>query len=147
MKYQAFKQDDADDNIAAAIIGREQEYHNYDLNKDNYLAMLTKMAEDKDLAYTTADPTMMTIWPDNIASFKGLGTQQLADVLHGDDYALAAKLQFRDQVIRNLKTTITEQAKGESVHAALLTQLSDKDRLAAAILRVQEKQTARALRN
>lgn len=132
MEYKYLTQDDQHDVVAQAIIQREKEHHNYELNRLNYLHMLEQL--NKELP---AD------FPEDLKKFRSLGSEQLADVLSGDELDLASKLQFRDRVQMLLSTTIIEQTKVELVHAALEAALPKGDLRTAAIERVQAKAAAK----
>lgn len=129
MQYSYVSQDEQDDVIAQAIIQREKEHHNYEVNRLNYLNMLDQMSDLPDE------------WPDNLIQYRGLGGEQLAAALSGDDYTLASELQFRDRIRVLLTTTMAEQAKVEKVHAALCASLPEGERRDAAIQRVLAQQS------
>ncbi len=125
MKYKHITSEDQDDIIAQAIIQREKEHHNYEVNRLNYIHILDQM---KDLPVA---------WPENLKPFRTLGGEQLADALKGEELVLASRLQFRDRVQVLLTTTTIEQSKVESVHMALHAVLPEGPDHDAAIERVK----------
>ncbi len=129
LKYKHLSQEDQDDALAQAILSREKEHHNYELNRINYEAMLEEMEDLPD-------------WPANLVKYRAFAGEALAAALDGPDYDLACKLQFRDRVKLLLATTIAEQAKVEAVYVALEKQLPDGNRRTAAIKRVQDRESA-----
>lgn len=126
MEYRFINQDQQDDTVAHALISREHEHHNYELNKQNYEHVL------KDLG-TQGLPDD---WPSELVKYKNIQGEALAKDVHGDTYDMVTKLQNRDRIRLLLKTTITEQAKCEGIYNALSLQLSEGPRRDAAISRV-----------
>lgn len=133
LEYKFLSQDEQDDIVATAIISREKEHHNYELNKVNY---------DIILANISADDTIPQNWPDHLKQYKGVVGEILADALKESaaDYELVTKLQFKDRLLVLRATTISEQSKVEHVYKALHAQLKDAKRLKAAIGRVTAKE-------
>jgi len=127
MAYLFLTQDQQDDIVAKALRGREHEYANYELNKQNYLAIL-------------ASPDVVALpvlWPNNLIRYQNIVGEDLAKSLtNPDDFAMVTKLQFRDRVQLLLATTGIEQDKTLQVYNTLLDQLPEGDRRIAAITRV-----------
>lgn len=130
MEYTTISQEERDDKVAAAIISREQEHYHYQINIDNYrhIAEQLKALPDE--------------WPEDIRKFRALKGQALADAVKGEAFDRASQFSHRDRVRHLLATEIAEQAKCETVHAALCEQLPAGGRRDAAIKRVQAKQKA-----
>ena len=130
MIYLYHSKDDQDDVIADAIIQREREHHHYEVNRLNYLAMLSAM---------NADVTIPKQWPANLVQYQNVFGEQLAAQLSGADYLTVTTLQHRDRVRMLLATTISEQNKVEGVYNALTTALPAGLRRDAAVARCKAK--------
>jgi hypothetical protein len=132
LTYDYLPADDQDDTVAEAVLGRESEHHNYELNRLNYEQILSDLA----------DEGLPATWPAELVKYRGVFGEDLAAQLLDDptSYALVTRLQFRDRIKLLLATTKTEQAKVESITKVLKTRLS-KAKLDAAVSRVKAKRT------
>lgn len=117
-------QDQQDNDIAAAIEGREREIANYDLNAENYRAMLAGYA------------ALAESWPIKIRSFQNQNPHKVAEVLNDEDFALFSQYAHRDQIRILLRTTIAERAKSAAVLTALEKSIPP-ERLSAAEGRIK----------
>lgn len=133
MEYKYLTQDERDDIVARDIKSREQEHFLYQHNIDKYTHILNEQLKD-----------VPDEWPDDLVKFKGLGSEQLAAVLKGDDYTLARKLQYKDRVRLLLNTEACQQHICETAHAGSCAQLPDEDRREAAMKRVSEAESRRS---
>jgi len=102
-----------DDKLAAlatSTVLREREIEGYQVNINNYTAMLASMPQGA--------------WPDTITQYKGKTASDLLS--QGVDVDLVTEVSqytFRDQVALLLATEKIEQAKAKAVYAALVAQL------------------------
>jgi len=115
MRRQFFtiKETDNLDTIAENIVHREREVYQYDLNIENYEALL--------LALPSED------WPEHLVQYKGLSADKIPD-----EYDETCNLlNYRDRVRGLLKTEKQELAKAESVLNVLLEKIPENDRVAA----------------
>lgn len=111
MTYLSIDAEERYTTIADAIVSREQEVFSYQLNIDNYTAML---AASSDLAEE---------WPESIAQYKNMNPTALASVVPEDLLDLVNEYSYRDRIKFLLKTEKIEQLKSQKVLAALISQL------------------------
>lgn len=101
--------------IANAIVSREQEIMSYQLNIDNYTAMLNAMSHlSKD-------------WPAEIASYANMNPTQIATVVPDDLLELVNDYMYRDRIAFLLKTEKIEQSKSKRVLEALKLQMPEAE--------------------
>lgn len=121
-------QDHLDDEVASAIISREAELANYDLNQLSLTEQLKAFADLTDE------------WPENLLPLKGkAGEQQAASNFSDDDIKLAARYSQRDRLWVLELTNHMECQKSEVTYNSLLVQLPEGPRRDAALVRVQAK--------
>ncbi len=96
------------DVLIANIVAREREIHSYQVNIDNYNALLKALPSS---------------WPDELVKFRGLNTQQIAANVPLEQLQAVADLVFSDQVANLLKTEMIEQGKAQHVYNALVSQV------------------------
>lgn len=94
--------------LADNIIAREHEIHHYQVNIDNYTAILANLS---------------TEWPANLLQYKGLSTQQIAEQVPDADMIVVSNLIMADNLTKALKTEKIEQSKSKQVYDALISQL------------------------
>ncbi len=111
MNYLSIDNEERFTTIADAIVSREQEVFNYQLNIDNYTAML---AASSDLSEE---------WPPEIAQFKNMNPAVVASTVPEDLLDLVNDYSYRDRIKFLLKTEKIEQSKSQKVLAALISQL------------------------
>ena len=98
---------------------REMEIYGYQLNIDNYGAMLA--------ALPTGD------WPADLEAFKTIKTEDLPHDLSDDQVAQIADLQYRDRLRVLVRTEKAEQNKSVRIRDVLKAQIgADYDSLVAA---------------
>ena len=127
MPFLFLTQDQQDDDLAAAIEGREREIANYDLNSGVFRKVLENYA------------SLPEEWPASIAPHKGQDSNAAALVLSGDTLDLFNQYAYRDQIRHLLKTNDAEREKSRKVYEALIASIP-ADRLDAAVQRLKQKQ-------
>jgi hypothetical protein len=116
----AVEQSDHELTLAQAILSRETEVYQYQLNVCNFQAMLDGMG---------------TLgWPAHLLPYRGMGREELAkNVLHDEDLDLAAELMFRDELRTRLRTEKIELKKTSLMLASLVGQATDLPKIRAII--------------
>ena len=105
-----------DSNIADALVMRERELYQYDLNIGNYSAMLQSLPDGE--------------WPEQIAQFKGKPLDQVPDELDAE----VETYNYRDKLKMLLRTETAERNKSFLVYQTLLAKMpTDQAELAAAV--------------
>lgn len=95
---------------------REAELYQYDLNIDNYTAMLAQLPAGD--------------WPEHLVQYKGKTADQVPDEYDNEVIALS----YRDRLRALLKTEKSERKKSELVYETLKAQLhTEKKALQAAV--------------
>jgi hypothetical protein len=103
---------------------REMEIYGYQLNIDNYGAML--------VALPAGD------WPADLEAFKTIKTEDLPQELSDDQVAQIADLQYRDRLRVLVRTEKAEQNKSVRIRDVLKAQIgADYDSLVAAFKATQ----------
>ena len=98
---------------------REMEIYGYQLNIDNYGAMLVALPADA--------------WPSDLEAFKSVKTEDLPHELSDDQVAQIADYQYRDRLRVLVRTEKAEQNKSIRVRDVLKAQIgADYDALVAA---------------
>lgn len=97
--------------IADAIIARENEIFSYQLNIDNYTAILESMSD------------LTEEWPSQISAYKNLVPNTIASHVPVDLLDLVNEYMYRDRIKFLLKTEKIEQSKSMRVLQALKSQL------------------------
>jgi hypothetical protein len=106
-------------NLVAAAFGREMEYYYYQINIDNYTAMLVTLPQGG--------------WPEELLQYKEAATDKLPESLSDDVVVTISEYQYRDKICNLLRTEKIEQSKAARVRDALKTQIgADYDALVAA---------------
>jgi len=111
MEYLTISQEDRQNAIADAIVARENEVFSYQLNIDNYTAILASMSD------------LSNEWPPAILSYKNIVPTNAALVVPDDKIDLVSQYMYRDRIQHLLKTEKIEQAKSIKVLEALKSQL------------------------
>ena len=97
---------------------REMEIYGYQLNIDNYGAMLAALPADA--------------WPSDLEAFKSIKTEDLPESLSDEQVAQIADLQYRDRLRVLVRTEKAEQNKSIRVRDVLKAQIgADYDALVA----------------
>lgn len=111
-------------NLVANAFHREMEVYSYQVNIDNYTAML--------LALPTED------WSVELIDYKATPIENLPASMDDETVDLIADLQYRDRLTGLLRTEKVEQKKATRVLDALKAQIgNDYDALLAAHKAVQ----------
>lgn len=127
MQYSSFTQEQQDNAVATAMIGREVEHFHYDHNIRVYTEMLKTLPQDE--------------WPAALTQFKALKRDEVVDVA-GEAAETVLSYQYRDQLQHLLKTETVEKDRVERIHAGLVAQFGgDTARMAVAIERAKQAQT------
>lgn len=98
-------------NLVANAFGRELEVYGYQMNVDNYTAMLAALPLDA--------------WPEDLESYKGTPTENLPADMSEDNISLISDYQYRDRIVGLLRTEKVEQRKASRVLDALKAQIGD----------------------
>jgi len=111
-----------DEKLASAIMNayyREMEIYAYQVNIDNYSAML--------LALPSED------WPTDLVAFKGVKIEDLPHSLSEDDVQAISDYQYRDRLRSLIRTEKAEQNKCIRIRDVLKAQIGgDYDALVLA---------------
>jgi hypothetical protein len=103
-----------DEKLASAVMNayyREVEIYSYQVNIDNYSAML--------LALPSED------WPQNWVAFKGVKIDELPHSLSDDDAQAISDYQYRDRLRSLIRTERAEQSKTIRIRDVLKAQIGD----------------------
>ena len=110
------------EKLAALVMNsfhREMEIYGYQLNIDNYGAMLAGLPADA--------------WPADLEAFKLMKTEDLPHELTDEQVAQIADLQYRDRLRVLVRTEKAEQNKSIRIRDVLKSQIgADYDSLVAA---------------
>lgn len=106
-------------NLVSHAYARELEVYSYQINIDNYTAMLAALPSDE--------------WPASLSGYSSTAVADLPQSLSDEDIELISDYQYRDRLRTLLRTEKTEQTKSRRVLEALKVQLGeDADALIAA---------------
>jgi hypothetical protein len=103
-----------DEKLASAVMNayyREMEIYGYQVNIDNYSAMLMALPLDD--------------WPQNWVAFKGVKIDELPHSLSDDDAQAISDYQYRDRLRSLIRTERAEQNKTIRIRDVLKTQIGD----------------------
>jgi len=106
------------------IVMREEEYMSYQINIENYTAMLARMPQGD--------------WPEHLVQYKGVSADRVPEE-HTEE---VNTLNYRDRITALLKTERQEQKKGEAVLDILLEKIPENKRAAAIEAAVQRRISA-----
>jgi hypothetical protein len=109
LQFMSITDDEKQAIVADAIVGRERELWSYQLNIDNYVAMLAALPQGD--------------WPAALAQFKQLRPEAVAEAVPMENAQAVHDLLYRDKIAYLLGTEKIEQGKSIRVLDALLTQL------------------------
>ncbi|MBK8225424.1 MAG: hypothetical protein IPK73_30790 [Candidatus Obscuribacter sp.] len=119
--FHTITEQDNSDTIAENIVHREREVYQYDLNIENYEALLETLPKDD--------------WPEHLVQYQGKTADQIPDEYD----EICNQLNYRDRVRRLLKTERQELAKAEAILNVLLEKIPENGRaakIAAALQRI-----------
>ena len=121
-------QSDHDRNLAMSIDMRENEVYQYEININNYTAML---------ASCIADP-----WPAHLMPYRGMGRDQLAQAIESDDdLDLASQLAFRDELRLRIRSEKMECNKSKMMLAIAVSSATDINKIRAIIAELKASRT------
>ncbi len=123
--FHTITEQDNSDTIAENIVHREREVYHYDLNIENYEALLQTLPTDE--------------WPEHLVQYRGKSADQIPDEFD----ELCNQLNYRDRVRGLLKTERQELAKAEAVLNVLLEKIPENERetkIAAALQRIKARE-------
>lgn len=123
--FHTITEQDNSDTIAENIVHREREVYHYDLNIENYEALLQTLPTED--------------WPEHLVQYQGKTADQIPDEY--DD--ICNQLNYRDRVRRLLKTEKQELAKAEAVLNVLLEKIPENERetkIAAALQGIKARE-------
>lgn len=107
------------DNLVTAAYHRELEIYQYQINIDNYTAMLSALPD--------------TDWPESLVGYKTATIESLPPNMSDADIQAVSDYQYRDRLRGLLRTEKVEQSKAARVRDALKIQIgADYDTLVAA---------------
>jgi hypothetical protein len=110
------------EKLASAVMNayyREMEIHGYQVNIDNYSAMLLALPLDD--------------WPQDWVAFKGVKVEDLPHSLSDDDAQAISDYQYRDRLRSLVRTEKAEQSKSIRIRDVLKAQIGgDYDALVLA---------------
>ena len=106
MPHSTITNQEKEDQALVAILSRETEVQDYQVNVDNYTTMLLTLPS--------------TGWPDTLKQYKGFTNQQIAERVSDADMDVVSDLVFADRVSFLLKTEKLEQRRAKMVYDALV---------------------------
>lgn len=125
MSFYTINQQDTDNAVAEAAVGREMEIFSYDMNIVNYEIMLSALPTDD--------------WPEHLAQYQRSTLDQVPDEYDQQ----VSDYQYRDRIRSLLKTERLERSKAQRIYEALISRIPEADRaavLAAAKDRILARQ-------
>ena len=99
------------ERIADALVSREHEVADYQMNIDNYTIMLAALPQDA--------------WPDELAKYKSIEPSKINADVDLETVMIISDYQYRDRLRILLRTENVEKAKTQYVLDALDGQLLD----------------------
>ena len=97
-------------NLLVNAYHRELEVYHYQVNIDNYTAMLGGLPTDE--------------WPQHLEAYKTTPISEIPMTISETELQTIADYQYRDQIARLLRTEKVEQAKTKKVLEAIKTQIT-----------------------
>ena len=126
MTFYTINQQDTDNAVAEAAVGREMEIFSYDMNIANYEIMLAALPTDD--------------WPEHLVKYQRSTLDQVPDEYDQQ----VSDYQYRDRIKSLLKTERLERSKAQRIYEALISRIPEADRatvLAAAKDRILARQS------
>jgi len=121
-------QDEHDKNLAQSIEMREQEVYQYQININNYTAMLAACIQDS--------------WPQRLLPYRGMGRDQLAQAIaDDDDLDLASQLAFRDELRFRIRSEKIECNKSKMMLASAVASATDINKIRTIIAEMKATRT------
>lgn len=109
MAFETITEQDRMALLASNVVARDREIFGYQVNIDNYTAMLAALPAGE--------------WPIGIAQYKGASIESLPAELSDVDVQLVADYAYRDKIRQLLRSEQVEQGKSKRVLAALKSQI------------------------
>lgn len=109
MSLVTITQQDHTDTLAAAAVQREREVFGYQININNYAAMLAALPKGD--------------WPEHLAQYKTTQVEMLPADMPDADVLSISEYQYRGRILGLLRTERVEQAKTRRVLEAIRSQL------------------------
>lgn len=97
------------DTLAAAIVHREREVFSYQINIDNYTAMLAALPEGD--------------WPADLVQYQNTPVENLPMSMPDEDVQAIGDYQYRDRLLKLLRSEKIEQGKSQRVLDAMRSQI------------------------
>lgn len=116
-------------DLADQIVGRTFEQYQYDINIQNYEALLAGLPEGE--------------WPEDLAGFKGMADHDAAFACPSDRVDELSQYLLRDRVANLIKSERVERAKVAAILGALDAQLVGANRDAALQAAVARREAQR----
>lgn len=104
-------------DLADQIVMRTHEVYQYDMNIQNYEAILASLPTDE--------------WPDRLAAFRGMSDHEAAFACDPADVGLLGQYQLRDRARNLIKSEQVERAKAAAMLSVADAQLTGPGRDAA----------------
>jgi len=99
-------------NLAKNIVAREHEVYGYQVNIDNYTALIALLPSE---------------WPVELAQYQNLTPDQIVDQVPEVDIQEVSDLLFRAKILKLLKTETIEQGKAKHIYDALVSQIDPSE--------------------
>jgi hypothetical protein len=124
-------QDEHDKNLAQSIEMRENEVYQYQININNFEAMVASLG------------SLPTQWPAHLVQYRGMSRDQMAARIEDDDeLEIAAGLAFRDELKARIRSEKMEQRKSKMVLDALVNTCPDIAKIRGIIGDLKANRTA-----
>ena len=96
------------DNLVDHLLIREDEVHNYQVNIDNYTAILT---------------VLPSVWPPELIQYKGYSPKDVVEKIPEAEQDSVSDLIYMDRITFLLRTEKIEQRKARLVYDAMSSQI------------------------
>lgn len=120
--------------LADSIAGREKEIYQYQVNINNFEAMLAGMAA-----------ALPAEWPENLLQYRTWDRDRLVATLDDATLETVTGLLFRDNLRIRIRTERIEQRKAQMVLESLKLRVTDPNAVKAKIAEEKAKQNAPAV--
>ena len=94
------------DDLVVNILSREKEIYHYQVNIDNYRAILRLLPE---------------AWPEHLLKYKGWSPADIASQVPDEHLQQVSDLSFRDKVSKSIRSEIIEQGKARHIYNAMIS--------------------------
>ena len=110
MTFYTITQQDTQNAIADAVVGREMEIFSYDMNIANYEIMLAGLPTED--------------WPAELLQYQFSTLDKVPDEFDQQ----VSDYQYRDRIKSLLKTELLERSKAQRIYEALVSRLPEESR-------------------